>query len=299
MGFLLTPIDLNQDQTTLIHAAESWAEKMNKVNHLTYVNKVAGSIELSYLPAIIEAPVLEEAKEDILNADKERVNHLISVHGKKHCKGFALAGTPGDIIENLIKSSEYEMVMIGHDYEKYRNTIFTGSNADQIVRVSTRPVAIIRSEKAVEPKNIVGLIDFSHDVPKLIQNIKKLAKAFSSKVTLYNVTPHYLDTVSNALTTNTGLNAMLVETENKAKVYAEKELEKLSTELKSEGIEASFVIEKEREATGLTIKKYLNKNSFDLVVMGAHAPNIIERFFLGSISYELLHQTNNNLLLVK
>lgn len=298
MGFLLTPIDLNQNQDTLIHAAESWAEKLKKINHLIYINKVAGKIKLSYLPIIINAPILEEAKEDILKADQKRVEDLISLHGKKYCKGFAMAGSPATEIDYLIKSKEYEMIMVGHDYEKYKDSIFIGSTTDQIIRSSNRPVAIIRDEKSVEPKKMALLIDFTHNADQITEQGKKLAKAFGAEVTFFHVAPHYLTTVSYALGTNTGINALLTETENKAKIFADKKFNELVADFKDHGIQADFVVSKEKVSVEETIEDFLDKNHFDLVVMGAHSQGVIERIILGSVSYHVVHKTSNNILLV-
>lgn len=299
MGYLLTPIDLKQSQSHLIKVGMAWAKALKRINHFTYVNPVAGDLNIGYLAAAIEMPILEQYRDDILVEDKQEIAGLLTKGDPELCKAFALAGSPGDIIENLINSHEYEFTLVGHDYERKGHSFFTGSVADKVVRKSDRPVAIIRNEKAANPKNILVLIDVEHDLDKIKSYAKTLAQGFGAELTFLSISPNYLKTTPSALTGNTGMNVRLQECTDDEHKKIQGDLEKIGAEFTGMGIKNSIKVLKEHVGVPESIIHYLEGNSSDLVVMGAHSQNVVERLFLGSVSYDLIHKTNQNIMLIK
>lgn len=137
---VLLPIDLN-------HAA-SWEKALpmaaklcgasGTLHVLGIVHDVGSPIVASYLPEDFEAQALQKMKADIdqfiASAVPDGLNAVAHVgHGHvPECILSAADGTDADLI-----------VMASHPPDDLR-TFLVGSNADKVVRHSTRPVLVVR-----------------------------------------------------------------------------------------------------------------------------------------------------------
>lgn len=134
-------------------------------------------------------------------------------------------------------------------------------------------------------------IDFSESMKKIIDNVKRCIRNENDEVVLLHVAEPDPDFVGYEVDTEA-----IRDIEAK-RYYKEKcDLEAIKEDLTKEGINSKALLI--QGAIVETILKEAEKLSVDVIIMGSHGKNFMERTLLGSSSTGIIHKSSLPVLIV-
>ena len=217
-------------------------------------------------------------------------------------RSAVLDGHPAERIVDFADEKDIDLIVIAtHGWSGIRRWVL-GSVADQVVRATKRPVALIRAkgihhhlaEKGTMNKILVPL-DGSKDSEAVIPYAEELASRLRGEVVLLHVVPPpspvYAVPGETVQIPNTPAEVELL------KAHAGSYLEKVANALKDKHIKVKFEVKVGN--TGNEIIKLADEVHADLVAMSAHGWSGITRWALGSTTDKVLNAGNTPLLLVR
>jgi nucleotide-binding universal stress UspA family protein len=140
-------------------------------------------------------------------------------------------------------------------------------------------------------KNIAVGVDFSDATNAVTEAASQLAKGMGAKLHLVHIYAPEPAFVGYAAYSYPGPDAMEQElAEEKDK------LRKMVDEMEAQGIEASAYMKEEETVKGLI--EFGEHRDADLLVMGTHGHNIVERIILGSVAVGVVRKTTIPVLVV-
>ena len=183
----------------------------------------------------------------------------------------------------LLKTSENEAADLlvmgrrGHGAVKH---ILVGSVSSKVIEESRKPVLIVPEEAQTETgvKTLFVPVDFSIDSLKALHLAKKMAKAFSAKIVLFNCVRAVYENHKDRLEKATS------------------QLHDLIEELKTEGIDCES-----RVVHGALLDCFVKESdevNASLIVMSSHGRSGARKVWLGSIAESILKKTSRPVLVV-
>ncbi|MDD5094461.1 MAG: universal stress protein [Dehalococcoidia bacterium] len=176
-----------------------------------------------------------------------------------------------------------------------------GSVADRVVRVTEKPVALIRAKRTPQDKQDNGIfgkalvcLDGSKESEVIIPHIEEIASQFKTEVVLLEVLEKGYYFVKAG-----GYEYVFhpeKETQS-AKALAKDYLDKVGERLNQKGIVARSEVKIGDAAE--EIIKFADEISADVVAMATHGRSGISRWAMGSVANKVLHEGNTPLLLVR
>lgn len=167
------------------------------------------------------------------------------------------------------------------------NPFRLGSFAETLVATSLVPVLLLNPSAVASAKipSILLPTDFSLTSKNILVTLKPWAKAFKSKIFLYNQvpTPNINLAEFNGIGQSDGLNLQLKEVE---KLRLEKGAEWMSF-LQSQNIRSSLLVERQQEYLAADILEVARKNKISLIAI-ANQSGPVKQAFLGSVARDIL-----------
>lgn len=140
-------------------------------------------------------------------------------------------------------------------------------------------------------KKILVPLDGSELAKKALPQAEKLANAFGSEITLFQVVPFMPIYGSPELVT-----PLIID--EKQKEVAERYLLGLAEELKQKGLKVSAAV-KTGQQVAVEIIDFAKENGADLIIMCTHGRSGITRWVLGSIALKVLTRAETPILLIR
>jgi nucleotide-binding universal stress UspA family protein len=134
-------------------------------------------------------------------------------------------------------------------------------------------------------------IDFSESMKKIIENVKLCIRNEDDQVVLLHVAEPDPDFVGYEVDTE-----QIRDIEAKRYHQEKCDLEAVKEDLKKAGINNKALLI--QGATVETILKEAEKLSVDVIIMGSHGKNFMQRTLLGSSSTGVMHQSTLPILIV-
>lgn len=196
-------------------------------------------------------------------------------------------GEVDDILLYESKMLKADLIIIGAHSKKNNKKSILGTTAQMVAYQSHLPVLIVKKSVKEAYKTIVAPTDFQKESKKSIlfaKNIFPSAKfsLLNAFETLYLIEDPYTYTISG----NNYLEFYKI-----AKTESKREMEKFK---KTVGIKNAKVIDGELDSK-LELVKYINKNNYDLTVVGSGG-NRVMKVLLGSVANYLLREVKNDIL---
>lgn len=216
-------------------------------------------------------------------------------------KSDILVGQPTEEIVEYADKEDIGLIVIA----AYRQSITwhwpSRSVAEQVVRVTRRPVLLIRAEGA-RPKGretsminrVLVPLDGSEGSEAVIPYIEELAYRLEAEVVLLRVLP------PGYMSTGPEGNGYTVFSEKQMtldKLYAKDYLDRVGTRLNQTG-----VITKAEVRVGNAAEEIIKLAAWtqsDMVAMSTHKRSNVGRWIFGSVAERVLHEGNTPLLLVR
>ena len=191
-------------------------------------------------------------------------------------------GKPSDIILYESKLLKADMIVLGANTKGKKN--FLGTTAEKVAHQSHLPVLIVKNSVKEPYQNIVAPTDFQAQSKQSILFVKNIFPAAKVKV-IHSSEVIYIDGPYTVVGRD------FVQYNKVAKECAEKDLRDMMKEL---SIEKGKIIDGEANSKEALLK-YINKGSYDLVVVGSRG-TVGFKALLGSVASSILRKTSTDVL---
>jgi len=267
---ILVPIDVNID----------YKEQLN-----TAIN-----IALSYNSEIIVMYVLSEEivhndiKELVINAISESLNKVKETLKKEGIlikEPSIVFGNPVDEILQSSISENVNLILIGSGIIDEKEKFRLGINADKLIRLSDKPVWVVKSNEETKLTNILCPVDFSDPSRRALKNAIILSRKFKANLRILGV---YKPFVSTSLRLNVDK-----EEENAYRLgMIEKEMKQFVKEFDLDGID--HVIDIQAGVAHENILHTIKEYGHDLLVMGTNGRSGLNRIVMGSVTEKVTRE---------
>ncbi|WP_435356794.1 universal stress protein [Emticicia sp. SJ17W-69] len=207
----------------------------------------------------------EKTWADVLKAAKLELNKLIEKYEDVSIKPL-VEETAGDFVSSVLEHKA-DLIVMGSNGADGLKELFSGSNSEEIVRLASCPVLVVKgSVKTFAPKKVVLTIDFSHE--------KFLKKAFNN-LPLKDAELHFLHV-------DTGLKAINYKEDDD-------KMHKLANKIGLKNCQFEIL---NAATVEYGILEYTEKINADLIVMYTHGRRGISHFFNGSIAEDVVNHSD-------
>ena len=198
-------------------------------------------------------------------------------------------GDADDILQYESKLLKADMVVIGANTKGKKK--FLGTTAEKIANQSHLPILIVKKSVKGPYKNVVAPTDFQAQSKQSILFVKNIFSAVKIKA-VHTYEAFYAAGIYTADSyTFEGLD--IQEYNKAAKVAAQSDLKKFMKDL---SIKKGKIIDGEFNSKEALLK-YINKGSYDLVVIGSRSTSGFFKALLGSVAASILRETPTDVLI--
>ncbi len=205
---------------------------------------------------------------------------------------YTIVVREGDAYDILLYESKLlnaDMVVIGANRKSKKK--FLGATAEKVANQSHLPVLIVKNSAKDPYQNIVAPTDFQAQSKQGILFAKNIFPAVKIKI-VHTYEAFYAAGIYTA--DSYTLEGLDIQQYNKAaKVSAQNDLKKFMKDL---SIKKGKIIDGEFNSKE-TLLKYINKGSYDLVVIGSRGTSGFFKAVLGSVAASILRETPTDLLI--
>ncbi|HAI75976.1 MAG TPA: hypothetical protein DCM08_06970 [Microscillaceae bacterium] len=260
--------DFSKHADNALKAAAVIAQKMN------------GQIHLIHTVPLISAAFGIASKTDVeMTIEQQYTEHVKATaqdHIKKQVEAFALPNIPikahvftGDlfkVVEKFVVENQVDLVVMGTKGTSGLDEMLIGSNTEKIVRHATVPVlSLIAEVENFLPKKIVFASLLLDQHAAVVKKLMPLLEAFEAHLELL-----FVNTPSTFLTNK--------EIEERAYKLVK------ATDLHNFSLRIYAAISED-----VGIRNYADEIDADLVVMATNQRKGLARYFLGSLSEEIIN----------
>lgn len=272
MKNILVPIDFSAASGNAAKYAVSLAKYFDAEVTFIHVIPPAVIIDDSVLAFVMttQAEILQNSKEMMA----KEVEALSKEYPEK-ITGFVKEGSTADIIREMAKAKQADLVIMGMKGKGKSNSVF-GSTTTTIIRKSAFPVFVIPEKAVYKPMNS---ITFASDFDAEIEMdrytlLLDLSKKFNSQVHILNVQ------------------------KSDSSMSTAEVIGKMKTSLAFSNMNHQFHTLNERNVEE-GINKFIEKNPTDILAMVAHRHNLFQRMFGKVHTKEMSYQTKIPLLVLE
>jgi universal stress protein E len=267
---ILVPIDVNIDYKEQLNTAIKIARSYNSEIIVMYV--------------LSEEIVHNDIKEIVINAISEnliKIKEMLKKEGILIKEPSVVFGNPVvQIIQSAINEN-VNLILIGSGIIDNKEKFRLGINADKLIRLSDKPVWVVKSNEETKLTNILCPVDFSDPSRRALKNAIIMSRKFKANLRILGVYKPFVST-SLRLKVDT-------EEENAFRLgLIEKEMKQFVNEFDLDGINHFIDIQAgvAHENILNTIKEY----GHDLLVMGTNGRSGLNRIVMGSVTEKVTRE---------
>lgn len=289
--------DFSEYSSQAIEVGLAWTDKMNADPYVFHINNSRHSNDgialLNEQQHYNVEGIFEGLKEDLkeklsLQIHETRAPNHSSVHPE------ILFGKRSELLPKRVKELNAKMLVLGSLGQGGLEDIFLGGTTERAIRSVQCPILAVRDLRAKTPKKILWASELNSDSDFVFEWVAYLGELFKARVHAVHM-----------LEDNKGARNFDDEEkgweflQDKRRELAPKLLE-YESKLKQRAIKGTCSLElafKKNIQKGLA--ELIRKSDADLVVLGTHGRQGIERFFLGSVAESLTHSVQRSFFIVK
>ena len=236
------------------------------------------------LPADLDQRLLDGAAQQL----QQLADLLVQRHGVQ--PGFKTA--VGELLPTLqaeADAHQCSLVVLGHRGESVLRHLVLGSTAERLLASATRPMLIVRQTPCTPYRTVLVPVDFSSASLRAIH----LAHAVAPTARLYLL--HAFDLPFEGSLRYAGISEDEIRHYiDAARAQAEQQLQALATSAGLAPHEAQTLVLHGDPA--VRILQQEQELEADLIVMGKHGDNVLERLFMGSVTRRVLGDAQGDVL---
>ncbi len=297
---MLIPTDFSELANHALETALNWARLMDYEPTIIYSSEAFhindGSPYAELKAQALDHPMKEKIKEISL----KKIDDLIAKAAyEKPVKKDVFFGEAHECITRYANENKIDLLFLGHRGRTRLEEFFVGSTTEKVIKTVNCPVVSVQGTEPINPQHLFFLNDFSTQSDKTFAWVKKLAKVFGSKVTMYHIVEPHSAEVLAAQDKD-----MAISTANelleKGQLEANKKMESYTKDLTAEGVKTKAVIEITRDYNSTQhMLNYITENKPDLVFMGTHGHSGVKKWLFGSSAELLIRRSPSSLFIIK
>lgn len=222
-------------------------------------------------------PLIQGAAKEHL----EKVNASLVKEGVAAGNPILVAGNYSEKIVQEAENLDVNLIIVGAG-EKSKNDAFQlGTTADRVVRLSKKPVFVVKGAQTLELKNMICPVDFSKESSLALKSAISIAKLFKAKLVVLSVCPIFHSTGYSLRRNDDFFN------EHRLKDHEREFNEFLENFDFSElELETKLILGEPADKIIAAIKEYQS----DLLLMGTTGKSGISRILMGSVTEKVIRQ---------
>lgn len=262
-----------------------------EVVHVT--DRVSGEGSLQWLRA--RRP---EAETRLVEDARQRVReHLVQVEGLgQDVEISVVAGRPARTLADWVRSVEDGVLVLGPGTRR-RLQGLTGTTADRVLRVSSRPVLVVRGEASGTLSHVLASVDLDDGARHVVDEAARWAARLGARLTLHHVPqPRW----SNAFLEGRGEHELdeMFETPEEMRQRARDGLRELSEAVARPDLVLETEVGEPGADPAAAVAERLEQGDVDLAVTGTHGMSAVDRMILGSVAEEVIQRAPGPVLVV-
>jgi nucleotide-binding universal stress UspA family protein len=266
MKTILIPIDFSSNSENALNYAIDFAKKENAKLVLLNV------FDISYASGAVPYTILAEERSNLKRESDEKLKVAslkIEFAGCTHHEAISVEGFTVDVILDVIKKKQVDLVIMGTKGATGFSGVIFGSNTAKIIEDSTCPVIAIPQDAKFEPiKKITFATNYNHNDIDGLKSLVVLAEPFNAQINVLHVTD---DTDSS-----------------------EVKLMKAFTDDVKNKISYNNIIFQSLPGNDVdsALQKHIDDNGTNLLVMSTHHRNLFDKIFGKSITKQMAYHIN-------
>ena len=282
----LKTIVLATDFSDAADGAASWAGELARPHEARMVVVHASLPPMPLAPEFVPLPpdVQRADRERVENELRERLESIRSKHGVD-VEGVHREGIPEDVILEVAKETDADVIVVGTRGLTGARRIFLGSTAAHVVRRSSCPVLTVHPDHAESHREIRTVLvptDFSADAELAVSQAAHVLGVApqDAKLKLLHVFRLHPEVTYPWTASYLGAHAAQV-TE-----IAKEKLEKMAQPLRDEGFDVEVLVYEGYPPD--VIDETAKQTQADVIAMGTHGRSFLPRLILGSVAERVL-----------
>jgi nucleotide-binding universal stress UspA family protein len=267
---ILLPIDISTDFGEQLNVAIELSRTFNSEIIIIYV--------------LSEEGLHDNIKEFVIQAITDSLNNVREAFRKEGIIVREPIIENGKPVEKIIEMSVKEnvnLILAGSGNKGIKEKYQLGITAEKLIRLSDKPVWIVKSNEKTKLKNILCPVDFSGPSIRALKNAILLSKKFKANLRILSVYQPYTNTSSRARINEEKENANLLK-------QTEEKMSLLVKEFDLDGL--NYEIDIQAGSTHERILHTIKKYGHDLLVIGTNGRSGLNRFLMGSITEKVTRE---------
>lgn len=240
-------------------------------------------------------PIPESLLDNARAGATRRLEELMSSLGRRNTRLEIREGRPADVIAEVAKEEQADLVVVGKHGEGGPHRGYTGRTADRLVRTSPAAVLVANGMPEGAPSRIVVPVTYSSITPYIIEWARRAQAASGAQVLAINVVGSAV--LSHVLTMSAIKTGEPLSADQIHDVFAEDRdrwrEQLIAGGIPAEKVSSEVVFGEVSEAVLATV----HERSADMVIMGSHA-GPVRRLLLGSSASAVLRQADFPVMVV-
>lgn len=186
MKTLLVPTDFSVNANNALKYAIAFAKKEKDAKiillHVFNVRDISPELNPAFIPMAMDE--LQQKTEKMLRKLCEK----IAKEGLKNNECLCKEGMVVDVILDIVRKKNIDMVIMGTKGARGIKEIFIGSNTERVVEKAHCPVIIVPKKAGFKDiKNITYVTDYYNSNISTMSQLVKVAKIFSAQINVLNI----------------------------------------------------------------------------------------------------------------
>ena len=266
---ILVAVDFSEHSNNVLNNAISVAKRFD--SKITLIHVLPDSITHEKVYALVEPGAREQLG---------KLRDELTAQGIATEEPILSFGSYSDRIVEESDNLDVNLLIIGAGEKSKDEAFQLGTTAVRIIKLSKKPVFVVKGTQSLEIKNIICPVDFSSESSRALRSAIVLAELFDAKLDIVTVCPIFKSTYT--LRRNAGF----------FNDYRQKDHEKEFVSFL-----ANFDLKGVKHTTSLLlgepadeISAAIRKNKSDLLLMGTTGKSGINRILMGSVTEKVVRQ---------
>ncbi len=285
---LLAATDLSAPARRAVERAALVAKESGATLDLTHVASLAPLEKLRRLLAGMPANL----EERVLDAAREGVNELAAAILRDHGVAASVHVASGPLLAELASRAatlSADLVILGARGASFMRHLVLGSTAERMVRSATRPMLVVKQAAHERYRNVLVPVDFSPSSRSALRVARSIAPGAAI------VLLHAYEVPLEGKLRFAGVDEKTVDRYRAAaRDDARQKLQALCEEAGLSPHGAALLVVHGDAA--LQIIEQEQERDCDLIVMGKHGESMVEELLLGSVTRQVLAQSEADVL---
>lgn len=242
------------------------------------------------MPKKIENKKAKELLKDFALKQLELFNTKIKDEGIKTSEPLLLNGDFSDKIVSTAERIHANIIMIGGGEVLENNVLQLGSNAEKIIKKSSKPVLVVKGKKPFSIKSILCPVDFSKESKRALKNAITMAHRFKAKLEILTVFEvSQFNFIKDKINLGQEIEIM--------RIAHQKKFESFLSKFNLVGLEVTKEIK--QGVPDKEILKTIDANNCDLLIIGTTGKSGINKILMGSVTEKVIRKVPCSFIALK